>query len=367
MATLARLWYVEKTATRGSALVARRNIDRGDLILEEPPLLKLPPVPEDMIDHDRFLTANQPHNGSATVEAAILKMSDSQKADMMKLQRQPGNDRANHGRNERANHGRNDVSIVATNAFTHHIKDENGFDVGMPCVYNNISRTNHSCEPNAVVSWHPRKQRGTLHAIAQIPAKTEITVDYMADEKSCLRSSAQRNVDLQLHYGFTCTCTACHLNGAVNAPNDALRATALQEFNAPIYFVIDTVLGHPLASDEATRRTQMGHLDRYIDALNQLGLKDWKVAEAYEARAKLHEQGLSICKARLRQATVQGRAPTVNDHALWAAEDWRRAMWTNMRCSGEEHESVDIDSANVVRLQLVAAKLRSPTIPQGFP
>lgn len=211
-------YAIRRKRGRGYVLEAKRDIKRGALILEEAPLLKLPSIPSDMIVHGHFLTENQPANCLETVRAAIKRMSHSQRAAMMEL----------HGQQN------DEVYKMTMNAFTHQI-EQNGFDVTVACVYNNISRANHSCQPNAVVSWHEGKQRGMMHAIAPIRINEAIVVDYLADPEGCLCDSARRNAELQQHYEFTCDCVACRLpNGAINAADDVLRNGALQDFEISI-------------------------------------------------------------------------------------------------------------------------------------
>lgn len=343
-------YKVRGRKNRGKALLATRDIQRGELIICEAPLLRLPPIPEDLVHHGHFLTANRLHNCEKTVTAAIMKMSASQKDDFGNLHPD----------------GATDLSKIATNAFTHEIDDERDFAISVACVYKTISRVNHSCQPNAELSWRKDEQQGMLHAIHPIANNTEITIDYMNNPQDCLRASAHRINDLQPHYGFACRCVACFHNGGVNGANDNLRILALREYNS-IFWSIDTSEDAPDDEDEARRVAQTGHLTTYIDTLKQLELKDWKLAEAYQARAKLHELGLSLCQEGIDQSNGQGQAPSQNDHARHAAEDWKRAFWMHVRCWGETHEEVKYDRDNMLRMELVAARLGSPTIPQGFP
>lgn len=334
-------------------MIAIREIERGELILSEAPLLQLPPIPADMIHPSHFLTAGQRHSAAITVATAINAMPREQRAGLNEL----------HGQQN------NKFSIVGTNAFTHPSHNVNGIEMAVASVYKDISRANHSGRPNAMVIWNEREQRGNLHALQPIRDKTEITVDYLSDHSSCLRDGVTRNAQLQQHYGFTCRCPACNNNnGAPNGADDHQRNNAFLVYGQ-IDWDIDTEPEARDVSDDAElhRREQIALLDQYTDALKQLGLTDWKLAEAYRARAKQHELGFYLCSEGVDVPVAQGNVPELNDHAVRASEDWRRALWTGTRCYGLGHEEVETDTKRMLKMQIMVARLPSPTIAQGFP
>ena len=76
-------------------------------------------------------------------------------------------------------------------------------------IFEQASRLNHSCVPNAYFAWNYRSRRLTVHAIVDIPKDAEIFVNYCADEY--LMDRQQRQQEL-VSYQFNCTCQACQLN-----------------------------------------------------------------------------------------------------------------------------------------------------------
>ena len=56
----------------------------------------------------------------------------------------------------------------ATNAFGITLPGPDGLEYHHLFLFNNISRANHSCQPNAVWAWDPQRSVGTLHALRTI-------------------------------------------------------------------------------------------------------------------------------------------------------------------------------------------------------
>ena len=80
---------------------------------------------------------------------------------------------------------------------------------GLIGVFKQLSRLNHSCEPNAKIKWNKELAQLQLHATKDIEEGEEITVSYFADQ-------ADDTTDLQvlraLHWDalhFECICKLC--------------------------------------------------------------------------------------------------------------------------------------------------------------
>ncbi|KAJ8522243.1 hypothetical protein ONZ45_g1171 [Pleurotus djamor] len=86
-------------------------------------------------------------------------------------------------------------------------------------VFDNLSRLNHSCSPNAAMSWSPQTFSRQCYALRTIKKGEEITTTYM----DISLSYADRKRTL-LTYGINCTCKAC------SSPNSFLtRMNAVQD------------------------------------------------------------------------------------------------------------------------------------------
>lgn len=77
-------------------------------------------------------------------------------------------------------------------------------------------RINHSCRPNAHITWNENTGRQTVHALRPIAVDEEVTVAYVEPGLSHLARGAQ----LAEKFGFACTCELCGLCGAERDASD---------------------------------------------------------------------------------------------------------------------------------------------------
>ena len=92
--------------------------------------------------------------------------------------------------------------------------DANNFEMGkhQRGIFLRASRFNHSCRPNAYFAWNGTSRRLTIHAILDIPADTEIFLNYLPQDY--LKPVNERQQALHRKYGFICSCIACDPNSA---------------------------------------------------------------------------------------------------------------------------------------------------------
>lgn len=83
-------------------------------------------------------------------------------------------------------------------------------------VYPTICRINHSCLPNAQNTWHEDRRHLTIYAIRPIKLGDEITIPYHEGGPK-----ARRQADLQINFGFKCTCELCSLPLVNQSESDA--------------------------------------------------------------------------------------------------------------------------------------------------
>lgn len=67
------------------------------------------------------------------------------------------------------------------------------------------TRFNHSCTRNVHFNWNDDRHQMTFYAVTDIAEGEELTVTYGFP----IQTRAERHAAMQ-HYGFTCTCPACH-------------------------------------------------------------------------------------------------------------------------------------------------------------
>ena len=82
-------------------------------------------------------------------------------------------------------------------------------------IFPKLSRFNHSCVPSAEFRWNAGLNRQEIRAIRDIVPGEEITLCYFTVEIMVL-SKSDRQEYLRDHYGFTCDCQACSLEGMLS-------------------------------------------------------------------------------------------------------------------------------------------------------
>ncbi|KAI0042092.1 SET domain-containing protein [Auriscalpium vulgare] len=107
----------------------------------------------------------------------------------------------------------------------------NGFDAtNVPgcigqyhAVFDDISRINHCCSPNAVYRWNSEALTGEIRAVRPIAPGDEVFISYV----SHCAPYEQRQEVLPRRYGFKCTCVICSLPRTERLANDAARQEAV--------------------------------------------------------------------------------------------------------------------------------------------
>ena len=198
---------VAPIAGKGFGVIADRNVDVGERVLAEAPLIKLSPA-----DYQYGLIAAKEGGscGGASVDslkAAVGALSAEQRALFFDLSQNE----------DRWGATRTIEGIWATNSLPCH-----AFSQGHNAILPLASRFNHSCAPNSSFSWNSHLGCLTIHAARPVVAGEELCISYGFPANCVLRS--QRRERLRRSFGFDCSCTACSLNGAARAESDQRRA-----------------------------------------------------------------------------------------------------------------------------------------------
>jgi len=129
-----------------------------------------------------------------------------------------------------------------------------------------ISRTNHSCRPNAHTAWNEKTGRQTLHAAQPIAEGDEILISYL--EPGLTRD--ERRAQLRARFGFKCACALCSLEGAALARSDA-RQRRISEIDAITDDGGDGTTAHPRMAELVREKLELlvaeelprewGHMD----------------------------------------------------------------------------------------------------------
>ncbi|KAK4626558.1 hypothetical protein CLAFUW4_04913 [Fulvia fulva] len=94
------------------------------------------------------------------------------------------------------------TAIIKLNAWSV-IEQVDGQEHTILIMYNELSRINNSCTPNAMISWNAVTGRGSLHALQDITTNTEITIEYLAEPKDCFQKKTDRIAAIKEAYRFT--------------------------------------------------------------------------------------------------------------------------------------------------------------------
>ncbi|KAK0434234.1 SET domain-containing protein [Armillaria borealis] len=177
-----QMYFVKDAGDKGLGAFAARDIQRGDLILAEKPLLPFPG-----------------HSPSRTeLLLAMDKISPKDLLVFLSLKNAHSHDDTVY-------------DIYRTNAFA---------DGGIVI---QASRFNHSCRPNARYSYHEETNRQRIFALANIPKGEEIFVTYLASRNVYGATRNQRQMALRVKHNFVCSCAACGLSRQLSLESDRRR------------------------------------------------------------------------------------------------------------------------------------------------
>ena len=170
---------------KGLGLVATRKICRGELVVEEKPVLT---APGGLI-------------GMRKLQAQFDALEASVQDEIMAL----------HDRNASDGHGKTLLGVFGTNALPQGVGSP---DAAMCLV---ISRANHSCISNCYHGWVDGRER--LYADVDIDCGGEICTNYTQWHNP----TAHRQRELETKFGFLCDCPACTEEETMRKKHDAIR------------------------------------------------------------------------------------------------------------------------------------------------
>ncbi|KAF8257877.1 hypothetical protein EI94DRAFT_1670260 [Lactarius quietus] len=185
--------HTSTAVQEGKGAFASRDIQRGDLILSEKPILSI------------LTNAPEPLK-RISIEAAARKLSPVHLDELLSLSnshtactcfRDPF------------------LGIYGTNSFTF-TDDDSGI-----CL--KASRFNHSCNPNARFSFNSNTGELRIYALGTIPRGEEIFVAYISSRRLYGNTRRSRQGILRARYHFTCACSVCSLPEAESKKSDARR------------------------------------------------------------------------------------------------------------------------------------------------
>ncbi|XP_023320423.1 SET domain-containing protein 5 [Eurytemora carolleeae] len=186
---------------KGHGVVALRDIQVGELILAEFPLIQVPW----WIRHSQYAQREK----KQFLEHAVRTMSKKDRLGFFSL----------HDSKVPEGAEKTISGIWRTNNFALGAsgpRADNGLFLLM-------SRFNHSCEPSAEFHWNKNSRKQEIRATRRISKGLEITISYFTIQIGIL-SQKERKEYLSAQYGFPCDCHACTLQGSDLLKNDYERS-----------------------------------------------------------------------------------------------------------------------------------------------
>jgi len=192
---------------KGKGLFTTRKVPFGELILSETHLVKVT-VPHSPKTLAKFLSQ---------IRSGVKQLDEDDQELFFSL---------HNARRKLCTKNRDDLmmmSIFQCNSVMLREYDKfRGKEIGSG-VFPTISRINHSCRPNCVLSYNISSGECELRPSRDLEKEEEITISYVDP----LNSSADRQKLLQAKYNFTCQCKVCSLESQELAANDKLRREIL--------------------------------------------------------------------------------------------------------------------------------------------
>ena len=218
-------FIIRESPGKGRGLFATRKIKEGQIILEEYPLITI----SDGMSSSQFEAKYYPNIDDET-KAKILQLYDpaeniktldtdtmeklGSKSPLMMLYKEARTD---------------EIIKIFRIISGNHLKICGEKDLYKKFtetgLYNNISRINHSCVPNATRSWVMGDfQRKQVRALIDIEKDVEILVSSQNKEEFVFGSREFRRQELLETFGFLCLCSECSLEGEELEENERMRA-----------------------------------------------------------------------------------------------------------------------------------------------
>ena len=251
------VYVVESSQGKGLGVFAAHDLDVGDIVMREAPILKIqfprvskggvyPTAAVSRLVHDEFESLSSSEQEEVLSLTYYTKGANTTEVDKL-------------------------ATIFRTNAYN------TGDKVGL---FPKIARINHSCRPNTGYSWSERLNKRVVFATRKIKAGEEFFVSYI--------SLAMPQEDRQKHldkYGFKCQCDACAQERVAREASDNRRTTISNAFAKFEHRLIITPPESKAGKREALNNAQVSV--QLAQLVQEEGLADY-YAKAYRIVAITH-------------------------------------------------------------------------------
>ena len=196
------IYVVEPSEGKGLGVFALHDLDIGDIVMRETPILKIDPP--DYVRGTGYPMAQV----TELVRKEFDGLSPEAQAEVMSL--------TYHATAiEEATMDKLGI-IFRTNAYN--TDDQIG-------LFPRIARINHSCRPNTSYYWIKKLNKRVVYASRKIKKGEEFFVSYIGLLST--HEDRQKRLD---RYGFKCTCEACSAERAIKQASDQRRVEISKAF-----------------------------------------------------------------------------------------------------------------------------------------
>ncbi|KAF9693227.1 hypothetical protein EKO04_008721 [Ascochyta lentis] len=252
-----KVYVVEPSNGKGLGVFALHDLDVGDIVMRETPVIKIDPP-------DYVKGTGYPMGlVSKLVRKEFESLSPDDQAEVMSL--------TYHATEvEEATMDKLGI-IFRTNAYN--TDDQIG-------LFPKIARINHSCRPNTSYYWSKKLNKRVVYASRKIKKGEEFFVSYIG----LLSTHEERQKRLD-RYGFKCTCEACAAEQALKQVSDQRRVEISKAF---MDFEPQLTLDVPKSKSARRQARKNAQASSQLAGLvEQEGLADY-YAKAYRIAAISH-------------------------------------------------------------------------------
>ena len=266
-------YRIDTTLQGNTRMFSSGHILPGEQIIAESPLTSVPVALRDVYNANQALGDRSKFNVCPHLDEAYDQLSAEKQRAIQQLFRL-----------------RDDLlSVFACNSFEG--EEKNGlYSHTVLRLFDDISRTNHSCRPNAVFDWDHNRNVGTLHALEGILPDTEIKIDYYPAEATHLRRGELRREDLRKQYGFECDCEACDESRQGDNNEDDMR----RQKAARLWRSINKAEPHVNECEAQAVSRKLRQAGDYVLLLLELRILDLKLAHAWGRAAELQQESFKL-------------------------------------------------------------------------
>jgi hypothetical protein len=255
----ASLFELKPTRSKGLGLFATSSIARGTRIIEEAPLVVIPPGFGDAMR-------------LAHLVAEVRRLTPDQKKAFFGLYHSPGalvppaqNDVDPSAGQNATTEMLTTFAIFETNSFQMGEDGEHGTGV-----FASYSRMNHTCTPNTHASYNETLRMMTVHATREIEENEEILTTYI----DVYQSFEQRNADLSTR-DFRCQCECCE---GPNAAASDIRRKHIFETGNELAAWAEALRSHPVLTIKNNFHAPLEQAESLLKVYRKEGISGFRLS-----------------------------------------------------------------------------------------